>query len=68
MGKGEMLVNSIFRFTVTTLSKINIIILATFILSYANALNLDQSIILSFGKELNELNIGNSIILFHCKN
>ena len=36
----------------STLSKTKIIILANFILSSANAFNLEQSTILSFGKEL----------------
>ena len=54
MGTGENAVTSIFSFShnVSTLSKIEIIILDNFILLSANAFNLDQSQILSFGIEL----------------
>ena len=52
--KEKMLVTSIFSFSTmfSTLSKTEIIIWATFILSSANAFNLVTSRILSFGKEL----------------
>ena len=54
MGKEKMLVTSIFFFSNNVFySPINRFC-AKFILSSANALNLDQSKILSFGKRLNE--------------
>ena len=57
MGKGENADNQYFLLFPTmfsTLSKTDIIILATFYLSSANPLNLIQSKNLSFGKELKE--------------
>ena len=60
-----MLVTSIFSFSHSVLDRIKdkkkIIILSTLILSSANAFNLDQSEILSFGKELKKC-FHNSIV------
>ena len=55
----KMLVTSIFSFPTmfATLSRRIFIISATFNLSSANALNLGQSKILSFGKETNETHL-----------
>ena len=53
VGKGENAVTSIFSFSHSVfydILKTNFNILVTFMLSSANALNLDQSKILSFGK------------------
>ena len=51
--KGENAAFSPFPTMFSTLSRTKIMIVATFNLSSANAFNLDQSRILSFGKELN---------------
>ena len=55
--KEKLLGTSIFSFShnVSTLSNSQVKGSVTFILSSANAFNLDQSKILSFGKELNPL-------------
>ena len=52
--KEKMLLSSIFSFSHNVFHPIKaiIIISATFILSFANAFNLDQAKIHSFGKEL----------------
>ena len=53
VGKGESAPFSPFPTMFSTLSKTKIVILANFIFSSPNTFNLDQSRILSFGKELN---------------
>ena len=55
MGKGENALNQHFPAIFSTLSKTQIIILATYNLSSANALNLVLSKKLSFGKELSNI-------------